>query len=392
MNRKRWTLAALAAVMAGAPAVTLLAQRQDRAKADVPLDQVPRAVLDAAEKEAPGIALDEAKRRDKKSGIIYKLEGTAGGREYEFKIDARGNVLDVEVDDEDDAGPKASRQVRAARTVPTTRDATCATRSAKAAPPRPAGDSPAAQVGWLKHAAIRESSGIAASRTNPGVYWTHNDKGNAPTLYAIAEDGTLLGEYPVAAANDDWEDVAADDGGNLYVGNIGNNKAKRDWLEVHRLPEPRVAAGPEAAAGPGPSLSPTKTWRLKFPGRPFDCESLVVHGAHAYVVSKLFNGEPASLYRFALDGPAEAVLEKVADLPVRSAVTAADLSPQGRLLAVLAGDGLHLITVDEGLRPAAGLPPQVIPVPAGKLEGVCFTRNGLLLTAESREVYRLPQQ
>ena len=30
-------------------------------------------------------------------------------------------------------------------------------------------------------------------------------------------------------------------------------------------------------------------------------------------------------------------------------------------------------------------------VPAGKLEGVCFTSNGLLLTAESREVYRVPK-
>src|SRR5688500_20268550 len=111
MNRKRSPLAALAAVaLVGTPAVTLLAQRQDRAKADVALDQVPRAVLDAAEKEAPGIALDEAKRRDKKSVIIYKLEGTAGGREYEFKIDARGNVLDVEVEDEGDDGPKARRQ------------------------------------------------------------------------------------------------------------------------------------------------------------------------------------------------------------------------------------------------------------------------------------------
>ena len=383
MNRKRWALVALgAALAAGVPGVTLLAARQDRAKADVPLDQVPHAVLDAANKEAPGIRLSEAKRRNKKSGVIYKLEGRAAGREYEFKIDAAGSVLEMEVESAAGGGAERRPRRRVSPTVPTTRDSGAST---------PAVETRAARVGWIRHAAIRESSGIAASRKNPGVYWTHNDKGNAPTLYAIAPDGTLLGEYPVAAANDDWEDVAADDAGNLYVGNIGNNKARRDWLQVLRIPEPHV--GPEAAAaqGPGRTLSPTKAWRLRFPDKPFDCESLVVRGDHGYVISKLFDGRSASLYRFPLDGPEELVLEKVVDLPVRSPVTAADLSPQGRMLAVLSAGGLHLFAVGDDLKPLADVPPQVIPVPAGKLEGVCFTDKGLLLTAESREVYRLPQ-
>jgi hypothetical protein len=83
-------------------------------------------------------------------------------------------------------------------------------------------------------------------------------------------------------------------------------------------------------------------------------------------------------------------LEKVTDLPVHSPVTSAELSGDGRRLAVLSGEGLYLFTVDSDLRPAGGVGPQVIPVPPGKLEGVCFAGDALLLTAESREVYRLP--
>ena len=36
---------------------------------------------------------------------------------------------------------------------------------------------------------LRESSGLAVSRTQPGVLWSHNDSGDAPTLYAIDVKG-----------------------------------------------------------------------------------------------------------------------------------------------------------------------------------------------------------
>ena len=32
---------------------------------------------------------------------------------------------------------------------------------------------------------ITESSGLAASKLHPGVYWTHNDSGDGPYVYAI---------------------------------------------------------------------------------------------------------------------------------------------------------------------------------------------------------------
>lgn len=32
---------------------------------------------------------------------------------------------------------------------------------------------------------IKESSGLAASRKHPGVYWTHNDSDDGPYVYAV---------------------------------------------------------------------------------------------------------------------------------------------------------------------------------------------------------------
>ena len=279
---------------------------------------------------------------------------------------------------------KNSQRKEARRAAREQRKAKRAKESALAAIPY---DGPAERVGRIEHAPVRESSGIAASRRHAGVFWTHNDKGNAARLYAIDGSGKLLAEFAVDARNDDWEDVAVDGGGHLYVGNIGNNGAKRDWLEVHRLAEP----DPAAANGTVPALKVERTWRLAFPGKPFDCESLFIHGDYGYVISKLFTGEPAAVYRFALEGADEATLEKVTDLPIRAPVTAADLSADAGRLAVLSGEGLHVFRIDGDVSRAATAPPQVVPLPRAKLEGVCFAPEGLLITAESREMYRVRQ-
>src|SRR5437899_499106 len=64
---------------------------------------------------------------------------------------------------------------------------------------------PLEPIGRLDHPAIREASGIVASRRHPGVFWVHNDSGNPPALYAVRRDGRLVREYAVGAPNLDWE-------------------------------------------------------------------------------------------------------------------------------------------------------------------------------------------
>ena len=48
------------------------------------------------------------------------------------------------------------------------------------------------RVGRLEHPAIAESSGIVASRRHGGVYWTMNDSGSPPRIYAVDEAGKSL--------------------------------------------------------------------------------------------------------------------------------------------------------------------------------------------------------
>ncbi len=42
---------------------------------------------------------------------------------------------------------------------------------------------------------IRESSGLVASSTTPGVVFTHNDSGDEPRLFAVGPDGRTQTTY-----------------------------------------------------------------------------------------------------------------------------------------------------------------------------------------------------
>src|SRR3954454_20418778 len=83
----------------------------------------------------------------------------------------------------------------------------------------------------VKDKSISESSGLAASRLTPGAYWTHNDSGDGPFIYAFDTRGDSLGIFRVVGAQArDWEDMASGPGSErgksyLYIGDIGDNNS-----------------------------------------------------------------------------------------------------------------------------------------------------------------------
>lgn len=117
---------------------------------------------------------------------------------------------------------------------------------------------------------LTEISGLAASRRHEGVLWAHDDSGGPPELSAVGEDGADLGTYAVADAEArDWEDLAAHDG-QLYIGDIGDNRGTWPTVTVYRVPEPTAAPD-----GRGGTLV-AEAIVLTYPGGPVDAEALVV--------------------------------------------------------------------------------------------------------------------
>jgi hypothetical protein len=245
------------------------------------------------------------------------------------------------------------------------------------------------EIGRIGPREISESSGVFASRVHPGILYTHNDAGNAPILFAINARGALIGRYTLNVPNVDWEDVAADAAGHLFIADTGNNDLDRDVVVVHRLAEP----APTTHHGGKPerrALTVERSYSLRWPAGAIDAEALVVSGSFGYLITKRKDGGSAEVYRFVLGkskGPR--TLKKIADLPVRTPVTGADLSARARTLAVVATGGLYLFKVRGNIAAAGQLSPQTISLPTDRqIEGITFSpTGGLFLTAESRELY-----
>ncbi|HYH81151.1 MAG TPA: hypothetical protein VEX86_15215 [Longimicrobium sp.] len=198
---------------------------------------------------------------------------------------------------------------------------------------------------------LRETSGIAESRTRPGVYWSHNDSGRDPTLFGVGGDGRHLGRLIVTGAkNEDWEDIASGpcpDGGPacLYLADTGNNDKRRENVSLWVFPEPDPSVG---------ATAPAVEYRARFPGEPTDIEALaVLPDGRILLVSKGSN-DPVRLFRWPtpLRAGVEAVLEEVRELEPRPTqigdrVTGASATPDGKWVAVRSYAALAFFRTDE---------------------------------------------
>lgn len=194
----------------------------------------------------------------------------------------------------------------------------CATREKKPDEPLL---SDARQLGRFTDLRLVEASGLARSTVDTNTFWAQNDSGNDPVLFAFDSSGRALTSVRVTGArNRDWEalTIAACGASTcLYIGDVGDNAARRDFVTIWRVPEPRIAD----------SLTPVAD-RLDFryADGPHDVESMWVAGdSNFYLLTKRpetsANGvsRPVRIYRLAnaaWNSDSVAVAQLVDSLPI----------------------------------------------------------------------------
>ena len=202
-------------------------------------------------------------------------------------------------------------------------------------------------IGSIRAQDITESSGLAASRCQNNVLWTHNDSGDDAFIFGLSTSGENLGTWKIPnAQNIDWEDIATykDKAGKcfIYIGEIGDNKTKRSEHDIYRIPEPLIVPADKNSTRQQPlSAANAETLKFIYPDHIQDAETLMVHPktGDIYVVTKRVSG-PAGIYRlkpeFGKDEAQRAT--KVADLSVPAIpngfLTGGDISPDGRRVII----------------------------------------------------------
>ncbi|RDG39034.1 SdiA-regulated/phytase-like domain-containing protein [Streptomyces corynorhini] len=139
----------------------------------------------------------------------------------------------------------------------------------------------------IKDPRITESSGLAASRIHPGVYWTHNDSAHPPYIYAVdSRTGETVATVTLEGIGDirDAEAISLGPDGNLYVGDIGDNlDGSWDHVWIYRFPEPEQLKDV--------TVRPTQ-FTVRYADGPRDAESMMVHPktGRVYIASKNRSG------------------------------------------------------------------------------------------------------
>ncbi len=203
------------------------------------------------------------------------------------------------------------------------------------------------KIANIKNPAIDESSGLAASRLNTGVYWTHNDSGDGPFVYAFDATGASRGVFRVSGAQArDWEDMAIGPGPQrgqsyLYLGDIGDNDKVRAEVVVYRVAEPTLTAADKTLTKLKPGATgPAEAIRLRYPDGKHDAETLLVHPStgNLYIVSKELL-KNATVYQATAPFATGQVItmRRIGELKVPSlfggALTGGSISPDGRKIA-----------------------------------------------------------
>ncbi len=253
----------------------------------------------------------------------------------------------------------------------------------------------------LEEKGVDESSGVVASRRNPGLFWTHNDSGDGPFLYAFDRQGRRRGVWKVAGAKaNDWEDVAAGPGPQkglsyLYVGDIGDNDRDRKKIIVYRVAEPAITGDTVVNNLVEPyETAPAEAIHLQYPDGRHDAEALAVHPATGdlYLITKTRNpATAAGIYKLAAPYSIKSVntLQKIGEVRVPSLfpgmITGADISPDGsRVVLCDYFNAYELVSTGGALDEVWKQKPTVIRLgsrPQG--EAVCYTLDGQSILATS---------
>lgn len=210
-------------------------------------------------------------------------------------------------------------------------------------------------AGLVQLPALNEASGIVASLTHTDIYWTHNDSGDTPTLFAIDGQGGHRGTFLVTGAEaKDWEDIArapgsieiegatSSVGNKLVIGDFGDNLSVRPSLTLYVVDEP--APGPAGAPVTNPTAAAISV-PFTYPDGPRDAEGLAVDPIDGvvYVLDKAWDTGISTLYRYPppLRPNEVVVLESVGSIPLDDLggglsflATGMDVSPDGAWLTV----------------------------------------------------------
>lgn len=250
-------------------------------------------------------------------------------------------------------------------------------------------------------ASISETSGLENGPND--WFWTHNDSDNPAQLFAVDSTGVIHRTVEVNGdVNTDWEELAKDDDGYLYIGNFGNNGLARTDLRIAKIPSIDTCTANAVV---------TELIQFSYPDQydfppngtygNFDMEAMFYHQDSLHLFSK-DRSNPSTGYtkHYRLPTIGGSYTAQLVDSFQTNhssfflAVTAADISENGDQMVMLSADKIWLFSNFSGTDYFGGTAASLSLNVFSQKEGICF-RNGFMYVTDEQsfglggKMYRL---
>lgn len=228
---------------------------------------------------------------------------------------------------------------------------------------------------------INENSGIIKAWQD-GYYWTHNDSGGSPDLYMIDAKGMIYDTLNIPdAVNIDWEDLSKDTEGNIYIGDFGNNSQSRKDLVIYKYYNRKTE-----------KITFHYADQERFPStdKNFDCEAFFWFNNKLYLFSKSWDKkiQKSKIYEVP-DKPGDYALLPISSIDLKAQITSADISPDGKMFALLSYGKTFLFGIENG-KINFEHPISCSKTSRSQSEAIAFlSENELIITNEQRKLYKL---
>lgn len=236
---------------------------------------------------------------------------------------------------------------------------------------------------------LKEVSGNEVIKDSE-LIWIQEDGGNQPKLYAVNHKGEIQKEIYVKAKNHDWEDLASDKEGNIYIGDFGNNYSKRKHLKILKIDKKYL----DKKNAEVEEIEFKYENQYKFPpkkkGLFFDSESFFYFKNYFYIFTKSRVKKEygkTSLYKIpAVKGKHTAKLIGEFDngKKIDSWITSADISDDGKKVVLISQKNILIFTEFKNDNFFSGKVKRIKLEHQSQKEGVCFKNNNTLIITDEK--------
>lgn len=210
------------------------------------------------------------------------------------------------------------------------------------------------------------------------ILWMIEDQGNASNLYGYDFNNRSFKTIVIHnAKNVDWEDLASDKEGNLYIGDFGNNNGKRKEFSIYKLDSLSI------------NLDYINAEQITFSVPKHlendDFESFFLFKNHFYIFSK--NDKKGTFIKVpnSLNSQKATIVSKFNLKGKNDAITSADISNDGKKVVLLNHNKLWLLSNFEGDDFFSGDISRLKFNHTSQKEGICFLEDNSVVITDERE-------